>query len=57
MEKTGENIMRDCKNCKHYVIKDTKHNYEQNGCGTYTQYIYGCESWECEFEPKEEDDE
>ena len=45
---------RDCKNCKHYVVSDTKHNYEQNGCGTYTQKIYSCEKWECEYEPKDE---
>jgi hypothetical protein len=23
-----------------------------NGCGTYTQKIYGCELWECEFKAK-----
>ena len=29
---------RDCENCKHYISKDGNN---------------GCESWECEFEPKE----
>lgn len=43
---------RDCKNCKHYVVTDVKHNYEMNGCGMYDQKIYGCEKWECEFEAK-----
>ena len=43
---------RNCKECAHYVVKDVKHNYCQNGCGTYDQYIYGCERWECEFEAK-----
>lgn len=42
---------RDCRNCVHYVVKDEKHNYDQNGCGTYTQKIYGCEEFECHFEP------
>lgn len=45
-------MARDCKNCKHYVVSDTKINYEQNGCGTYMQEIYSCDSWECKFEPK-----
>ncbi len=45
---------RDCKNCKHYVVTDVKHNYELNGCGMYDQKIYGCKKRECEFEPKEE---
>ena len=43
---------RNCKECAHYVVKDVKHNYCQNGCGTYDQYIYGCERWDCEFEAK-----
>ena len=46
---------RSCKNCKHYVVSDTKINYEQNGCGTYTQYIYSCEKRMCEFKPKDKE--
>lgn len=48
---------RNCANCRHYVVKDVKNNYEANGAGTYTQKIYGCEKWECEYEPKEEGSE
>lgn len=44
---------RDCKECVHYIVKDTKNNYCTNGCGTYTQKIYGCELWECKFKEKE----
>ena len=43
---------RDCKNCRHYVLSDMKHSYNQNGCGTYDQPIYSCEKWECKFEPR-----
>lgn len=50
------NWQRACKACKHYVIKDVKHNYDMGGCGTYDQYIYGCEKWECEFVEKEDTD-
>lgn len=46
---------RKCKECAHFVVKDVKHNYCQIGCGTYDQYIYGCELWECEFKEKESD--
>ena len=45
---------RKCSECEHYVVKDEKINYEQNGCGTCTQKIYGYELWDCEFQPKEE---
>ena len=43
---------RECKECAHYIVVDTKNNYCMNGCGTYTQKIYGCELWECEFKAK-----
>lgn len=33
--------MRDCENCKHHILND------------YKNMTYGCESWECKFEPKE----
>lgn len=46
--------MRDCENCTHYVVTDEKQNYEQSGCGTYTQQIMGCGKWDCEFEPRKE---
>lgn len=42
---TNENI-RDCKNCKHYVLHDKTVNLPP---------IYACEKWECEFEPKEDE--
>lgn len=48
---------RDCKNCKHYVVKDVRQNYEPNGCGTYSQMIYGCELWECNHEKEDNDNE
>ena len=48
--------MRDCGKCIHYVVCDTKTNYEQNGCGTYTKYIYSCNSWDCKYEPRESKD-
>ena len=44
---------RKCSECEHYVVKDEKINYEQNGCGTYTQKIYGCELWDCSFQERE----
>ena len=47
-----DNRERKCGECIHYVVKDVKHNYCQNGCGTYDQYIYGCERWDCEFKEK-----
>jgi hypothetical protein len=40
---TNEDI-RDCENCKHYVLHDKTVNLPP---------IYACEKWECEFEPKE----
>ena len=46
---------RNCKECAHYIVTDTRNNYCMNGCGTYTQEIYGCEVWECEFKEKESD--
>ena len=36
---------RACENCKHFVIRDSK-----------GVVLCGCESWECEFEPKEGED-
>lgn len=45
--------MRQCDKCAHYVVKDEKINYEQNGCGICTQKIYGCELWDCEFKEKD----
>lgn len=41
---------RDCKNCKHYVLQNVKINLP----GYPDTKYYGCESWECEFEAKEE---
>lgn len=35
--------MRDCVNCKHHVLYD------------YKNMTYGCESWECKFEPIKND--
>ena len=35
--------MRDCENCKHHILND------------YKNMTYGCESWECKFEPKEQE--
>ena len=43
---------RKCEECAHYIVIDTKNNYCMNGCGTYTQKIYGCELWECKFKAK-----
>ena len=40
---------RDCANCKHYVLQDKKINLP----GYPDTEIYGCEKWECEFEPNE----
>ena len=39
---------RDCENCKHYV-KSNEGNTE-----ALFGELYSCESWECNFEPKEE---
>lgn len=38
---------RDCKNCKHYVLTDTRTNWGN----TEPTKIYSCEKWECKFEP------
>lgn len=40
--------MRDCEKCKHYVIKDTRTNWD----GQETTKIYGCDAWECDFKSK-----
>ena len=37
--------MRDCENCKHRVMK------VEVGKGTPPEHFWGCECWECEFEP------
>ena len=37
--------MRDCENCKHRVMK------VEVGKGTSPEHFWGCECWECEFEP------
>lgn len=34
---------RDCANCKHYVVTDTRTNWGSQE----TTKIYGCECWEC----------
>jgi len=39
---------RNCENCKHYVVKDTRTNWGDQE----TTCIKGCESWDCEYEPK-----
>ena len=35
---------RDCENCKHYKLAGFTYGNEE---------CYACESWNCEFEPKE----
>lgn len=35
---------RDCEHCRHYVYDSESE-------------LYSCESWDCEFEPEEEQDE
>lgn len=37
---------RDCDNCKHFKLCSPDYGLED---------VWMCESWECEFEPKEED--
>lgn len=39
---------RDCENCKHYKLAGFTYGNEE---------CYACESWNCEFEPKEIADE
>ena len=39
--------MRDCENCKHHKPKTLK-----EGCA----YAWGCEIWDCRYEPKEGED-
>lgn len=41
---------RDCGNCKHYVLQ----NLIIGRYGSPDEKRYGCEKWECEFEPKGE---
>lgn len=36
---------RACENCKHFVIRDSR-----------GVVLCGCEKWECEFEPKEDEE-
>ena len=42
--------MRDCENCKHRVMK------VEVGKGTPPEHFWGCECWECEFEPTTKND-
>ena len=42
--------MRDCENCKHRVMK------VEVGKGTPPEHFWGCECWECEFEPTAKND-
>lgn len=44
--------MRDCANCKHYVVKDTRTNWGNQE----TTKIYGCELWDCNQEERNEND-
>lgn len=44
------NWQRPCKACKHYVVKDSRSNWN----GEEPTMIYGCELWECEFAEKED---
>lgn len=50
MNDAKEQKARDCKNCKHYVITDSRTNWNSEP----TTYIYGCEVWECDYEDKED---
>jgi len=43
---------RDCANCKHYIVKDTRTNWGSQE----TTKIYGCERWGCEYEPTTKND-
>lgn len=43
---------RDCENCKHYKISDSRSNWN----GAEPTYIYSCCKWNCEFEPKDNKD-
>ena len=42
--------MRDCQDCKHYVEK------VEVGKGSSPEHYFGCDSWECEFEPTTKND-
>ena len=46
-ERFISSIPRPCKNCKHYKKGSLLQNLE----------TYGCESWECNYEPKDNDEE
>ena len=43
-------MARDCENCKHRVMK------VEVGKGTPPEHFWGCECWECEFEPTTKND-
>ena len=45
-KKAEEPDTRRCAKCKHYVIKDSRSNWN----GEEPTYIKGCELWECDFE-------
>ena len=42
-------MTRDCKHCKHYVLTDTRTNWNNKE----TSKFYSCEKWECHFEAKD----
>ena len=46
----GGDGMRDCENCKHRVMK------VEVGKGTSPEHFWGCECWECKFEPTTKND-
>ena len=50
-ERFISSIPRLCKNCKHYKISNTKTQLD------HVDYINSCERWECEYEPKDNDEE
>lgn len=41
-----EDSVRNCNNCKHYKIEENE-----------TIKVSSCESWECNYEPKDKDEE
>ena len=48
-EKEQAVIFRYCEECAHYIITDSRTNWN----GAPTTYIYGCEMQECKFRRKE----
>lgn len=45
--------MNKCANCKHYVITDSRTNWNDQP----TTYVYGCDLKECSRDPKEPEHE